>query len=341
MDKIIFIDPLSEGGHQNFNNNFINFFKDKYRVIYCSDSHKIRVFEEKNVFDSALLSKNNSFLYKVRQFFILFKSIFIIKDSGSPYLIFLSYELVSFSFFSHFLRILFPEKKIYVVEHNTFCPNNYLKLMFFRGISKKVKHICLSEFIEEEISKQGKKTIFITHPFGFCDKSFCKPTINMPVKKSDVFSFMPSSNIGKDILTSVENMILKSRAKCLLFYKGEGASRRGRLVSKKHFDNYEQFISSASLIFIPQKFEYRVSGVFFESIASSKAVIIMSDCTYSRAMRNIFKDSVVMLEDLTDLDDGLSFALSINVDVNHRRMVVQQLEAKSSSNVKREFYGQM
>ncbi|PHI34872.1 hypothetical protein CBQ28_22485 [Pseudoalteromonas sp. GCY] len=334
---MIFIEPLSEKGHQNFNKSFISLFANKHRVIFCADNHHLNNVEKKLTFNSALISKKNPFFYKLRQFLILFKSLFKIRGSRSPYVIFLSYDLVSFSLFSHFLCMIFPNKKFYVVEHNTFVPDDNLKFLFFRFISKKVKHICLAEFIESEISRLGKRALFITHPFGFYDSISNNLEMEYP-ECSGGFAFMPSSNIDKKISRVVENLVVKSKVNCALLYKGGGDYRKGKLVSQTYFQDYPNLISSASLIIIPQKFEFRVSGVFFESIASSGSIILMSDCAYSRAMSSIFKGSVIMIEDLIGLDDPLSFLLGLEVDFSFRKSVVRQLKERTSDNLRREFY---
>jgi hypothetical protein len=112
----------------------------------------------------------------------------------------------------------------------------------------------------------------------------------------------------------------------------------GRCISRIYFEDYEKILNSADIIFIPQKFEYRVSGVFYEAIANENSIIVMSKCTYSKSMKSIFGDSIVMLEDLEDLNECLSSPIMTVNDFNRRKSLIEQVENRSKANLKREFY---
>lgn len=339
VDNMLFIDSLSEKGHQNFNLNFIKLFDVKDKTLYCSDEHEVGGIGKTVTFKSSLLEKSSVLLYRIKQLLILLKSLPTIKNSQASCVVFLSYELISFSLFSHLLAILIPSKRIYVVEHNTFVPSNRIKFKIFTSISKKVKHICLAEYIEECIISLGRQAIYITHPFELNAFGSQKSLSNSSDFMNESFGFMPSSNIDKKTLEVVKGIFKNSKLDISLIYKDAKNSISGRLISQKYFENYEELLRCSKVVFIPQKFEYRVSGVFFEAIANSNAIIVMSRCKYSLAMKSIFENGILIIEDLEHSDDVLNDILSYKLDLSRRSFVVNNMINKSKENIAREFYG--
>ncbi|MFM5243872.1 hypothetical protein [Aeromonas rivipollensis] len=337
MTDVFFIDTLSERGHVNFNKNFVRLIKDaditsKKKIgIFCSDEHEISDVP-KFTYSSKFNSKRFHILYRLFQIVLLLRSFWLVFKVDSRVVVFLSYEIFTFSILSHIIALLNPNRKIYILEHNTYVPSSKIKKFLFLFINKRIKHICLAKYIEEELISVGRKAVFISHPF-YLDKSDLN-AINI----DEYIAFMPSSNIDGELTKNICRHFKSTNHFFNFYLKSNLDFSDGNIFGRVFFDRYAEYIITSKVIFIPQKFIFRVSGVFFEAIANSNAVIVMSKCPFSIAMKKTFGSNILFLDDIFSNTISIEYVFSHKPDIQLRKRMVNELTNDSIDTVAREFY---
>ena len=235
--------------------------------------------------------------YTIQQFIYLLLILLRSLRTGKKEILFLSYELVSMSLASHIFNLF--KRNVYLVEHNTLVPKNSVKLRLFKSISKAVCHIALEEYISIFIKEDlQRNAVTVNHPIQPCAVECISRESK---KRSDVF--MPSSTIDKAVVNEIcDTFALSSSNKAILYLKGDENLSSENIVYKPHYTDYEERICGSSYVIIPQIFEYRVSGVFYDAIAGS-STILMSDCIFAQNMRLRYGKRVVILKDWSKLSE--------------------------------------
>lgn len=303
MKKILLIDPLDEKGHKFFNAEFIGAFdKNIFELTLITSSsssdyymHKVQKLK---TYPDFLLSKKNRLLYGLFQLYILLYSFFIRSKSSYDAVIFLSYELPSMAMFSHFLR-----GNDYLVEHNTIS-TGFVKSNLFKCISKSVTHICLEKYIALYIKSYfRKRSTIVSHPYNSEIIQFInKNTFN--VVNSNKKVFMPSATIKAEVFNDICNSIADNDG-FLLLAKGEDKILSKNIIVKRFYDNYIFEMVTSNFVLIPQCFEYRVSGVFYEAILIPHIIIVMSDCLFANEMKIKFGDRIHICLDWSNIAKDL------------------------------------
>lgn len=332
MKKILLIDPLDEKGHKFFNAEFINIFdKAMFEITLVTSSSSSNVYLNKvsslKTYPKFLLSKRSRLLYSFSQFCILLYSIFVRSKTHYDAVIFLSYELPSMALFSHFLK-----GNDYLVEHNTIS-NGFIKRNLFEFISKKITHICLEKYIALYVKNSfRKKATIVGHPYNSELIEFIK-TNNQNNVTANKKIFMPSATIKSEIFYDITNSIADDDS-FLLLAKGEYEAVSENIIVKKFYDNYYLEMFSSHFVLIPQCFEYRVSGVFYEAILIPHIVIVMSDCLFANEMKLKFGNRIHICKNWSNLAEDL-IELSNNVHLPSELVTTHKnyLHFNFSSNV--------
>lgn len=291
--KILVADPLSEKGHLNFNSNFIKWFDGNYSIAidyYFSDSMLHAMELNGETFPDLYLKKDNPFKYKINQIKILNDIYNYAVRNKYDKLLILSYELYSTSVFFNMKNILANNNiEIYLIEHNTI-PTSFIKDFFYKLIPKKnITHIGLMPYISEYIyNKYNKKSIYIPHPIR-------KITEKCSKKSDGVISVFMPSYVEESLKAQICKSFQELGDKFLLKTKGD-LGRTGNIIKQEYFDNYDSELLKADAIFIPQKFEYRVSGVLYEALQTD-AKIFMSNCLFAQSLRKQFHNKIVLVND--------------------------------------------
>lgn len=286
---LLVVDPLSEPSHHNFNVEFIKFL-DAFKISWvccAAEESKYSGFNILYAFKKSLLNKRFRLFYTIAQIYILLHVLTSSVLQKKRRVLFLSYELPSMVIVSHLFRLF--NIKIYLVEHNTFVPKSKLKSILFTYIASDTCHVCLAPYISEYIhSKYKRESIGLWHPIPMA-RNVSENVINNRV-------FMPSSTINPEVKRTIFDAF-KSGNKYTLYAKGEEASSGdGSLCIRQFYDDYFSFIYSSYCVIIPQNFDYRVSGVFFEALMS-RSIIVLSDCIFGRSMKKAFPERVIIITD--------------------------------------------
>ena len=114
---------------------------------------------------------------------------------------------------------------------------------------------------------------------------------------------MPSTTIDKALVDEIcDTFTSCSSIKATLYLKGDKHLSSENIVYRPHYTDYRAKICESSYVIIPQIFEYRVSGVFYDAIAGS-STILMSDCIFAQNMRLLYGNRVVILKDWSKLSE--------------------------------------
>lgn len=332
--NILFVDTLSESGHKNFNIGFVKKFERKSAKINFFLSKDLSItFKVGGGFSNFWLLKKYRFIYSFFQAILLCRAFYYAKKTGSEKVIFLSYEIVSFTIMLNFLKYFLAKNKYYVVEHNTFEPNSKIKSFFFNLIPVNVTHIALSEYIKCEILKFNKSCITLNHPFFDFNLSSEKCNCNECHK----LVFMPSSNVDVRVKEQIISYFA-DKLQYKVYVKGDSCRNFGSIVFKPFFLDYQFLIVNAHFVIIPQKFNFRVSGVFYEAIANSNAKILISNSPFAIAMKNDFPHQVYIVHDWSQLDVFDDFFIDREFGIDDKLLTIAKFNESDLAIINREFY---
>jgi len=290
---MLIVDPLDEKGHENFNRLFLDLLGESHTLLVSSSSnYRGGALSNTRLFSSRLINKRFRFFYLLGQIIIIFRTLNFAIVNKEKCVVFLCYDLFALVFLSHFFYLF--NIRLYLIEHNTFVPSSKVKSTLFNLINKAAKHITLAPYIGSKIQRRKKKVISIWHPIKKIEFN-SDNLLGVTLDKQKKILFMPSSTISEKSKMEINNSI-KCIEDVILIRKGNGFSEESNVIEQQYFEHYENIILRANGILIPQKFDYRVSGVFFEALNSS-ATIYMSNCAFSREMESCFGTKVKIVCD--------------------------------------------
>lgn len=315
---MLIVDFISPVGHKVLNDFFISsvagrleketcivFAKKNYANTILSK--KISFFSLPNIFGDGkhdvqgLLSYLEAFIYSL--FFLLYYVVSLRFLFGRK-ILFLSYNSVS-HFLLFFMLKLFCAK-IYVFEHNSipsFSGGGFIlffKRIIFKLSSCCVTHIVFEGFIKKQLELRYKAHVHVVnHPCLFDE---AEDKLLKVSQKSEKYWFSPSGSTGDSFNDTVSRICVARRVK---FYVKSSSfvSQDPLVVVKSRFNDYYVRMINAELILINSNFESRVSGVFYESIASSRPVVLTeSDFAFyvSEIYPNVFVANCKNLEAVID-----------------------------------------
>lgn len=282
MQKILFIDPICQKGHLNFNRIHLEallkqeveidtvFTKDYFDAISVSGIKLILELDAKDIIIK------NGFQFRLA----ILRNIFKVKNKIDLK----KYSAIIFSFYDEISLALANFPQSYIINHTNISNlNSIFKKIAFSIISRRHKHIVLTSLMKKKLEKIGVcNAIHINHGMLKAYKPYPLPP---NLKKYRHIIFSPSANssdidfnlriIHSDI---VQNWLIKHNA-VLVFrgnYNNPFPSNIVILKERISSEVYQSLFVNASCILInyPDSFKYRASGVFFEAVSNSKVMIV-------------------------------------------------------------------
>ena len=86
-----------------------------------------------------------------------------------------------------------------------------------------------------------------------------------------------------------------------LLAKGSSETRYENVLFSKYFNNYKELFNKSNYIFIPFKYDYRVSGVFFEAMIIKKIIITNDSSLFMKKMASIYPDCVFIIHNVEEI----------------------------------------
>lgn len=320
--KILYIDPIYQPGHINFNQIYIDYlYKEGYSIDfffinnYADGLHLKSVSKVYTIKSSLLKRRHNPVFNRILYLYTLLFLRCKVNIKAYDYLLFSSYEEISF-FFSFY-------SNAYLINHvNLQGCHSRIKKFFISNIFKKNTPIVLNEncysFMKEYfhcnhliLSKHG-----LLPPFERVKKSVkyssvvykYKYVIFSPSYNSADSCFISSLLESDSFRTYLQNQdilfVVRSRMKidndnilCISEYLSE--------------DDYRFLFLKANIILIiyPKTFQYRVSGVLFECFSNNKMCLLYDIDSFKEYSVNFnyipyFSDVEGLIE---KIDMGLSY----------------------------------
>jgi hypothetical protein len=203
------------------------------------------------------------------------------------------------TFVSHLFSLF--NRRVFLVEHNTLVPSNNLKLLLFKLISKNCYHIALEAYISKYITEVlHRKSLFVKHPIESDNSFLVKDT-----GTSTVSFFMPSTTVDLRTADEILSCFKGSPSnRNILYLKGQSSLSSDAIVYELYYQDYQNKVLNSNYVIIPQDFEYRVSGVFYDALPGT-AKILMSDCLFSRHMKLLYDDRVIIVNDWVKLNEAI------------------------------------
>lgn len=290
--RILYIDPISPSGHKLYNEILIkDILKDDFEVFtvseegYLSDLsinhpnlHVLMEVPKKYYYK---LEKSNPLLSRLKLFLILKYIMKRVSFANYDYIIFSSYEEISFLFAS-------MPKNCYLISHNNFNNfNNSIKQYIYKKLSVNQNIIVLSESLQDNLQQLGISTIYLPHgiPSQFVPHKLQESLEEKyNIKDYQFILFSPSAgSTDNSIFAEIDKNVLFAdfleKNKILLIVRGNEKVLCSNVVTINNFlDRLEyEFLfkkSDAILINYGIEFQNRVSGVYFEAIANLKPVVV-------------------------------------------------------------------
>jgi hypothetical protein len=301
--NFITADPLGYQAHTSFVKQAISSWGLETKAIILSPSMKATLYGDDSVNVKALpawLFDNQHrawfFVCQISiMYYVLFRAIFGRHDT----VVLLSYYLPVLTMFSWAFSL--AGKRLIVVEHNTLVPTNKLKQFAFRLISSKVTHICFEDYIAEFVRlRYGRKAHVVRIPIAV-PLSAIEP--KDAVGNIERIVFMPSSTVEMSLLQQIESAF-DGDNRYVLYCKGESSAEDKGVVRQKFFQDYSGLLSKAFCVLIPQPFDYRVSGVFYEALLSG-SIVGVADTRFGRAMEKKYPSTVVIIKEWSEILSAL------------------------------------
>lgn len=290
--KILYIDAISPSGHKLYNEILIkDILRSNFEVFTVSQEDYLSTLDIQHPNLHVLLEvpkkyynkleQTNPFLSRVKLFLILRYIMKRISFSDYGYIIFSSYEEVSFLFSS-------MPKNCYLISHNNFDNfNNLVKQYIYKKLSLNQHIVVLSKYLQDDLHVLGFNTLYLPHgvPSQFMqnklDDSFVQ---KYSTREYNFIVFSPSAaSTDNSIFIEIdrspffEDFLIKN--KILLIVRGNQKVMCNNIIIINDFLDrieYEFLFKTADVILINygQEFKNRVSGVYYEAIANLKPVVV-------------------------------------------------------------------
>jgi len=296
MKKILVIDFNIQEGHVNLNRKFLELISKKYDVTFISS----KSYLDKIGFSNSIEIQDKKFQFNSKYHFVL-KQILLIRlilrtfVKGSDYnrILILGYENISLAIAWHGVSI-----PTYAIAHNNLTRGK-LSLAGFKIISKVVIHVFFEDYIKKEYDSLVKnKIVVIPHPIN--------PNIAdlKEEKKEEERNIIFCPSASSDIL-AVKKLIhyVKSHKMFKFYAKGDYNYESENIVIKKFFKDYESLLLISEYIFIPFKYDNRVSGIFFDAMSLKKTIITLdSSGKFMHEMSKLYPNSVYVLKSISHIE---------------------------------------
>lgn len=222
------------------------------------------------------------------RFVVLIKIIIHILRLKDQKICFLSYDLFFMPALMCLLRV--GKFKVYAFEHNT-APDKWIKRLFHRLCGRQLFHFAYADHICADLQRLGLSSSVVNHPAIVPEHTGCLKEVDFLTdiikSKYKAIVFCPSGSVPwKEIL----NASLKNPDYFFVF-KGRPLSESRNILAFERVEGYRELIEACDFIYIPFNWESKVSGPFYEAIASGK-FIIMKDNKFGRFCKQLFPRQV-------------------------------------------------
>jgi hypothetical protein len=286
--KILFIDPLLQKGHLNFNNIYIESLrKSGYQLNFVF----VAEYESKlNVEKSDIVYTIPKFLYqnnlgKICNRIVYFISLILVR----MFVDFKNYDAVIFSSFEEISFFFSNIKNAYLINHinvSTSKQSN-IKYWFLDKVIKRNSLIVLDDATKNYLLRKGDYNILV-QPHGLAP-SKKDEIVNSSneyyyifeiVAKFNKIIFSPSKSSLDDnfidrLMSSDIFLNYLEKENALFIFKGDSKTNHNNILSIDFFLSPQVYDclflkSDVILVAYPNNFNYRVSGVLFECMSNSK-----------------------------------------------------------------------
>ncbi|MBU3073202.1 hypothetical protein [Clostridium estertheticum] len=360
--KILFIDLLSPIGHKNYDygilkylselckvdilvrNNFLELEKNKIYVNdinYIPDEFIPEILKEKY--------KNINF-YKIKFRIMQCKCMKWIKKKfdieAYDLIFFSSVDIISFAISTQNIktRCVFVDHSISDIDYS------YMKIFFWRHINKKIDVVVMEPYIKNyirDIIKVHNKIWTVPHPLPSINVNNYN-TVIKPQNKKVIFA--PGLSNDEAFIDFIINNQEKIPRQYKIIIRSEirSISLENIEVYNKRISDEEYYgtMTNSSYVLLPydEKYNYKTSGVFFESSSFNKPMLINNNNTlknyndiYPELIKLFdgFDDFLVLLEKIKkdefspnlDMFDKVLFDYSDEVIKKH---LLKMIEGSSS-----------
>lgn len=283
--SLLALDMWSARGHVNLNNFYLRELAAWKPVLYVSaDLQKkyadltTRSFGKKPC-GSGILDQLKTGL----------RVISILVRQRPHQVVFLSYDLLTFSVISHVAGIV--GTKVLCFEHNT-APRTRSQRFLHRIMSSGVKRLVYATHILPFYVGAGIEAIYVPHP--------CVRVNEAPSNDGDwrgilaehrqrfkKVAFCPSASVNLELIEQVAD----EHADTLFVCKNTRSSARENVECHKYFKAYGEALEGCDFVCVLFPFEHKVSGPVFEAIAVGKPVMVLPNA-FGKYMKLLFPDKI-------------------------------------------------
>lgn len=281
--KILFADYIEQTGHVNFNRIHIDELKN--------EGHDVKIAVHSTI--------ANRLPYNKEDYAIIFPK-FLKQRKGHSLLNRLCFAIALLMikchlFFNHYDRIIIssvdeltlaiipPSNKFIAICHTNAnsLTKEGLKKKCMLSLGKKAKFLVFNDYMKMPFEKLGLDICTIAH--GCIPPFKCVSECNIPeIKGVDHILFHPSSKhdeiFENTLINDIQFNTLLNKTNSIVLMNGIGKDKdRIKYINRRLSDKeYQSLFLKADiiLIFYPDTFEYRVSGVSFECVSNKKPFLV-------------------------------------------------------------------
>ncbi len=328
MKKILFIDPLSQYGHVNFNKNYIKELRyRKFKIDFVfKEGYEKNFSIKKNILNipKKLFVESNRLISIYHEILKLRYINNNLDLNKYDYIFLSSYNEIGIYFSG-------IKSKLILINHNNLQGlDNSLKLFFYKKISRNNCQIVFENYMKKYLESIGVTNVFkISHGFSerminFNNNHIYKNKL-ASLKFGDFNKVIFISSVNKLDKKFFQELILDEKfitylkdKNCLLVIKSKlnllCNSRNIRLINYVLTDfEYNSIFMRSDLIIIkyPDFFKRRVSAVFFECVNNNKTCLIYKTETFLNYKNLINYDPY--FNSKNELIEKISINLNLNM----------------------------
>ncbi|WP_340201025.1 hypothetical protein [Ascidiimonas sp. W6] len=277
--KLYIVDLLEEPGHIRFVKKLIDILEKSLEVTFISSARYI-----KQINPVKWISLNDKYFdfsgsvgFVESQLKVIAELKRIIPNADTPILV-TGFENISFR-----LRWNFKNPTFAFLHNNP--EKSFLSRSFLFFPNRNIHFLAFETYIASYLETKGLNVHYVPHPIQL------KPNISNG-HQGENFIFVPHKIINGEYFKKLITYANKNDLK--IYAKGDSnMANQHNVFIKPYFENYEYMLQEACFVVLDIKYDYRISGIFYESMMLNKKIVFETTSNrFSKEMVKLYQENV-------------------------------------------------
>jgi hypothetical protein len=296
--KALFVDLIASSGHINFNRHILGCANSLFDITLATTPDYAAHFPQANSLYSLpsgipLKSKGRVF-HRFNQFLRWMKLRPLLEYAQFSPIFILGYEPVSAALFCP------RSAAVWSIEHNTLdqVDQSHWKARCFKGLPSSWSHLVFFEYMGEFLATTfGRQFSTLPHPLIEDSGNSDGLPAGFPKGKKVIFS--PSGSNDNQVLNAIAEE-LAGHPEFVFASKLSYSSKNEQVLSLPYFEDYAGWLRNAHAVYFSGNFQFRASGVVFDSLSVGTPVILQ-DSLFARNISQQYPEAVKIVENPGEL----------------------------------------